>query len=361
MNEDELLLILVERLTCLPSCQNKMCDCLDILMDQNVRDCVSQYLVQFESKKKYDQDSIILEWYKYAISASIGNSYLWFCLPYMSTLDADIDCLRALQKHRLCLLGMRSLMGIGDTRYRSIKAASSLGVMPRHKGAGKKSNVTIKNDDPRMIHLRHHFDYLHKLGEVRATRVIATVVDGERGLANREDTNGNTYLPISMGYRNCYYRYMESLGYKVTVGPNGTLTVEGADGTEDPFVAFSTYYTKWKTDYPSLKVSRPAEDICYYCYTFANKHRILSNHTKENGNEEQLNDSDDNDDIEGLLQLLDNTHLDKLDSASSKVEEAKELLILECSKHIDMHRGFYIKVWRQLLCLMQKMVLSTRN
>ena len=106
MNEDELLLILVERLTCLPSCQNKMCDCLDILMDQNVRDCVSQYLVQFESKKKYDQDSIILEWYKYAISASIGNSYLWFCLPYMSTLDADIDCLRALQKHRLCLLGM---------------------------------------------------------------------------------------------------------------------------------------------------------------------------------------------------------------------------------------------------------------
>jgi hypothetical protein len=143
-----------------------------------------------------------------------------------------------------------------------------------------------------------------------------------------------------MGYRNCYYRYMESLGYKVTVGPNGTLTVECADRTGDPFVAFSTYYTKWKTDYPSLKVSRPAEDICYYCYTFANKHRILSNHTKENGNEEQLNDSDDNDDIEGLLQLLDNTHLDKLDSASSKVEEqAKELLILECSKHIDMARA----------------------
>ena len=168
--EDELLLILVERLKCLHSCKNKMCDCLDILTDRNVQEFVAQYLVQFESKKKYDQDSIILEWYKYAISASIGNSYLWFCLPYMSTLYADIDCLRALQKHRLCLLGMRSLMGIGDTRYRSIKAASSLGVMPRHKGAGKKSNVTIKNDDPRMIHLRHHFDYLHKLGEVRASQ-----------------------------------------------------------------------------------------------------------------------------------------------------------------------------------------------
>ena len=82
-----------------------------------------------------------------------------------------------------------------------------------------------------------------------------------------------------MGYRNCYYRYMESLGYKVTVGPNGTLKAEGADGTEDA-VALSTYYTKWKTDYPSLKVSRPAKDICYYCYTFTNKHKMLSNNTK---------------------------------------------------------------------------------
>ena len=64
--------------------------------------------------------------------------------------------------------------------------------MPRHKGAGKKSNVTINHDDPRMIHLRDHFDYLHKFGEVKATKVIATVVDGARGLANRQDTDGNT-------------------------------------------------------------------------------------------------------------------------------------------------------------------------
>ena len=91
-----------------------------------------------------------------------------------------------------------------------------------------------------MIHLRNHFDYLHKLGEVRATKAIATVVDGARGLANQQDTDGNIYLPISMGYRNCYYWYMESLGYKVTVGLNGKLKAEGADGTEDA-VALSTY------------------------------------------------------------------------------------------------------------------------
>ena len=68
--------------------------------------------------------------------------------------------------------------------------------MPRHKGAGKNSNVTINHDDPRMIHLRDHFDYLHKLGEVKAVKVIATVVDGACGLANRQDTDGKIYLPI---------------------------------------------------------------------------------------------------------------------------------------------------------------------
>ena len=225
-------------------------------------------------------------------------------------------------------------------------ATASVGVMPRHKGAGKKSNVTIKHDDPRMIHLRDHFDYLHKLGEVKAVKVIATVVDGARGLANRQDTDGKIYLPISMGYRNCYCRYMESLGYKVTVGPNETLKAEGADRTEDA-VALSTYYTKWKTDYPSLKVSRPAEDICYYCYTFANKHKMLSNNTKHTRpadgegdiNDEEMNDSDADENVKELAKILNNTHLDKLDSASSKVEEAKELLILECSKHIDMARA----------------------
>ncbi len=87
--------------------------------------------------------------------------------------------------------------------------------------------MTIKHDDPQMIHLRNHFDYLHKLGEVRATEVIVTVVDGARVVANRQDTDGNIYLPISMGYHNCCYRYMESLGYKVTVGRNGTLKAEG--------------------------------------------------------------------------------------------------------------------------------------
>ncbi len=40
-----------------------------------------------------------------------------------------------------------------------------------------------------MIRLKNHFEYLHKLAEDRALKVIKTVVDGEGERANRMDTN----------------------------------------------------------------------------------------------------------------------------------------------------------------------------
>jgi hypothetical protein len=87
-SNEELLVIISEGITCLPSCRRTSCDCLGILSDVNVRECVAQYLLQFVKKSKYDQDSIIWEWYKYAIAARIasmigGSQPLWFCLPIM--------------------------------------------------------------------------------------------------------------------------------------------------------------------------------------------------------------------------------------------------------------------------------------
>ncbi len=127
------------------------------------------------------------------------------------------------------------------------------------------------------------------------------------------------------------------------------MTAEGVEGTKDTFVSLSTYCLKWKTNHPSLKVSWPAEDISYYCYTFANKHKILSNHTyiTEDGegfNKEMIvSDADDIDDgnnidVNDQVNMLNNIRLDKLELASTKVEEAKVLFILECPKHIDMAR-----------------------
>ncbi len=57
------------------------------------------------------------------------------------------------------------------------------------------------------------------------------------------------YLPISMGYHNCYRRYMALLGYKVTCTPNGSIVIEGEGGktiNNDEFVLFASCFSKWK-------------------------------------------------------------------------------------------------------------------
>lgn len=96
--------------------------------------------------------------------------------------------------------------------------------------------------------------------------------------------NSNTfvYLPVSFEFCPYYKRYMAGMGNNVSCHPNGGIIVEGINGkpiNHDQFVSFATYCCKLKLDYPQLKVSQPVEDICQYCFVFANKHRYLTNHS----------------------------------------------------------------------------------
>ena len=182
-------------------------------------------------------------------------------------------------------------------------------------------------------------------------KVIKTVVAGEGGRANRMDTEGNVYLPIHMGYRICYYRYMdmESLGYTVTVCLNRTLTVVEEDPTTNTndeeqrdYLNLQMYWTKWKMLYPRMKVSCPAEDICGNCFTFANRHRILSSRQSGMQQEQEQQETTlagDGKDERELIEMLNSISLDIPGAACTKIKEAKENLIRECSLHIEMARA----------------------
>ncbi len=85
--------------------------------------------------------------------------------------------------------------------------------MPMHKAKGKTNYNSLSNNDRKMGPLMRHFEYLMELGdEVRATRVVTTLVDGMQARVNRDDDDDARYLPMSMGYRNCYKRYTALLG-----------------------------------------------------------------------------------------------------------------------------------------------------
>ncbi len=232
MSADDLCLHFQDSLANQTECGNKECGCLCLLSNAAIRPVVALYLVWFERMTKHEQNCILLDWYKYASSGKgLRHNYM---LPYNAIGVDPNPIMEEMRSHQLCTKGMRKVMNIGKTRLSSaIAAAGTTGVMPLHKLGGRQTNNSIKDDDERGKTLKEHFEYLLSLGDVQATRVIATLVDGVQGHANCQDTVDMVYLPITMGYRNCYRRYMSRLGYNVSCKPNGAIVVEHIDDGED--------------------------------------------------------------------------------------------------------------------------------
>ena len=127
--------------------------------------------------------------------------------------------------------------------------------------------------------IKEHFENLMKLGEVRATKSIRTLVDGISGIttSNNDDC---VYLPCSSGKRPMFYRYVKENGYAIKLLPRGKYEIKPIPGEEQKVpVSWTQYRRIWKRDYPKLKVNSPSEDICDMCVRFRNRHQYLASHT----------------------------------------------------------------------------------
>ena len=65
MSFDELHSYYESKLRQVGKCPNKKCDCLAILSDMGVCASVVIYLCLFNRKTKYEQDTLVFEWFKY--------------------------------------------------------------------------------------------------------------------------------------------------------------------------------------------------------------------------------------------------------------------------------------------------------
>jgi hypothetical protein len=176
------------------------------------------YLSWFERRSQYEQNSIVFEWWRYVLilrpsrkQRKGSRNKTLFRLPYFVG-DGDDDVSNEVKSHLVCVRGLNTLLNIGQKRYIKIRnAAVSSAVLPKHKRIGTVAAHAVQKNERKYLPLVNHFEYLKNLGEVRATRVVATLVDGMGGHVNRDDDINVIYLPISMGYRSCYKRYMKSL------------------------------------------------------------------------------------------------------------------------------------------------------
>ena len=184
MSDDDLFEYFKLRLGGGTVCPNEGCLCLSMLRNPGACAAVAKYLVRFERLSKHAQDSIIFEWVKYAtqIGKSTGKYHCYHGPFDCDVIKDDQEILEYVRACKLCVTGMKFVMGIRAWRFRTIRrAVRCTSIMPAHKGKGKVSNNGIKCDDLRMQALTHHYEYLLNLGEVRATRVVATLVDGVQG------------------------------------------------------------------------------------------------------------------------------------------------------------------------------------
>ncbi len=89
------------------------CVCLAILFNVGVCASVFMYLCWFNGKTKYEQDTLVFEWFKY--TSMKRTKVNWFCLPY---IDDDTNVVpEAVCKHMLCLRGLRILLDYGQRRF----------------------------------------------------------------------------------------------------------------------------------------------------------------------------------------------------------------------------------------------------
>jgi len=79
------------------------------------------YFCWFNRKTKYEQDTLVFEWFKYAGMKRTKKVYL-FRLPY---IDDGMNVVpEAVCKHMFCSRGLTILLDYGTKRWRSIQMAT---------------------------------------------------------------------------------------------------------------------------------------------------------------------------------------------------------------------------------------------
>ena len=151
-------------------CGNKGCNCMKVMENERIRLAVAHYLAWFEKKEKLEQDTILLEWYKYAAPIKGKGRAKWYNLPYMadrSDIDSGHPVVEEMRTSHLCTRGMMLTLHVGKKRMQSKReAARTVRVMPPHQSKGRKSKLAVNDTSERGKVLKRHFEYLLQLGEV---------------------------------------------------------------------------------------------------------------------------------------------------------------------------------------------------
>jgi hypothetical protein len=245
------------------------CRCMNALtrfQESEAVNCV-EYLYGFGLLTKSEQQTLVMEWMKYAdfITKAYRRGdilkktcYLLPGTPYLICKDA-----------------MCRLLGLGKDAWRTIRKLVKDNATPSHGLIGRLGNKFNKGMDDM---LKDYFAEVVKLAQPRATLVIRHLVRNQVQTELREDDDDIVELPAHMSKRSLYDRMLAELGWKYIYDGRSRIIerqeIEGMEQQQSP--SWSTFLSYWSKHHPKLFVAGAREDVCNQCYIFANRHRYAA-------------------------------------------------------------------------------------
>jgi hypothetical protein len=281
--------------------KEKQCRCLHVLRNSSLfTEAVAEYQLHFGRLKRHDQQCVVTEWIRSSRFHHKGaqkrgmDASLVFAVPFLLSEEwsssEEFDNLRSAT---ICRDALLDILGWGKKMWTTCLNHARNNTLPDHKLRGKKTNMKRKWDEVFQESLLEHFEDLRKEAGPIATRFVR---EKSGQTTTRDDNEKAEHLPPTFSKRQCYYNYCSSRGVMVTANNKGTLSFERQPEAL-PIPSWTSYRSFWNKEYPNLRVSRPTEDICSYCYQFQNSFRCKKRGVSEDevdGDEEEDDNDDDN-------------------------------------------------------------------
>jgi hypothetical protein len=249
------------------------CNCGEILADnQEYCMAVAEFQVFFGKESKVHQQRIVIEWMRVAHLLQHSTTRRKYSIPFLTPEGCNQEVYEGLRTTGVCASTLMDILGVGKKWWLTCLVHSTNNSLPQHKLKGQPSNIKRKWNEVFEEGLIEHFEDLREDSGPIATRFVRERT-GE--ITSRDDNDSNEYLSPNWSKRRCYAKYCRSRGVEILTNNKGTIQkrpAAGGGGMQD-VPSWSTYLSFWNKHYPNLKVSRPAEDICPYCYVFHNLHK----------------------------------------------------------------------------------------
>ncbi|KAG7358348.1 hypothetical protein IV203_014936 [Nitzschia inconspicua] len=323
------------------------CRCLEVLSQEDYYcTAVANYQMTVMSLEKYKQQRIVVEWLRHHRRHPSDKSKYTFRMPFYVAKD-DARAYQDLREAFICHNAMLDIFARGYGFWKKCVQHHEMGLFPTHGNCGETPNNKKRFMEDHKKHLEKHFAELLREAEPIATRYVRELT-GETTLRDAEDDL--VYLPPTFTVRGCYAKFChDEKGVIVTANNKGTVSVaraDSCDGSEEEVVdikvpSLTSYCNYWKCCHPNLKVRKPTEDICNYCYKIYNGHKFGSSvslsaaETEEAANlsmEEMVLETEE--DQVDFMQSVSTENGLNIPESLTQLADSKEKELLEAAMHV---------------------------